>query len=107
VYSIRDVQGDRMVGRETIPVLIGEKWSRRLGMGVLLAAGAGLVFSYITGWSSILSLLFLVNLVYGFIILYLTRADWTYSDVLFETIVEGNLFLTHIFAYAVHLANLA
>ena len=106
VYSIRDVQGDRMVGRETIPVLAGEKNSRRLGTFVLVIAAAGLIFSFIMGWCSPLALFFILSLGYAFITLILTRAEWLYSDVLFETIVEGNLFLTMIIAYVVYLAKL-
>ncbi|MBN2378635.1 4-hydroxy-3-methylbut-2-enyl diphosphate reductase [candidate division WOR-3 bacterium] len=106
VYSIRDVQGDRMVGRETIPVLIGEAWSRRLGVLILILAGAGLIAGYIMGWCSILALFLLANLAYAYLTLWLTRLEWMHSDVLFETIVEGNLILTWLIAYAVHLAGL-
>ncbi|MBD3285401.1 4-hydroxy-3-methylbut-2-enyl diphosphate reductase [candidate division WOR-3 bacterium] len=106
VYSIRDIQGDRMVGRETIPVLIGEKNTRRLGLAVLMIAAAGLIAAYIMGWCSPMALFFLINLVYGLILLILTRSEWLYSDVLFETIVEGNLILTQIIAYVVYLAKL-
>lgn len=107
VYSIRDVQGDRMVGRETIPVLIGESLTRRVGAAVLFVAAAGLVTSYVMGWSSILSLFLIANLVYAFITLWLTRGEKVYSDVLFETIVEGNFILSQVFAYVAYLAGLA
>lgn len=107
VYSIRDVQGDRMVGRETIPVLIGESLTRRLGALVLFVAAAGLVLSYVMGWSSILSLLLIVNLAYAFLTLWLTRGEKVYPDVLFETIVEGNLVLSWVLAYVAHLVGLA
>lgn len=107
VYSIRDVQGDRMVGRETIPVLIGESKTRRLGGVVLLLAAAGLVASFLLKWTSPLSLFLLVNLAYSLLMLWLTRGERIYSDVLFETIVEGNLILCQLVAYAVYLAGLA
>lgn len=107
VYSIRDVQGDRMVGRETIPVLIGESLTRRLGAVVLFLAACGLVVSFILGWCSVLALLLIFNLVYAFVMLWLTRGEKVYSDVLFETIVEGNLICSHLLAYGVHLAGIA
>ncbi|MCK4231664.1 UbiA family prenyltransferase, partial [candidate division WOR-3 bacterium] len=107
VYSIRDVQGDRMVGRETIPVLIGESLTRRLGAVVLFLAACGLVASFILGWCSVLALLLLFNLAYAFVMLWLTRGERVYSDVLFDTIVEGNLICSQFLAYGVHLAGLA
>ncbi|MBA7593693.1 4-hydroxy-3-methylbut-2-enyl diphosphate reductase [subsurface metagenome] len=107
VYSIRDVQGDRMVGRETIPVLIGESLTRRLGAVVLFLAACGLVASFILGWCSVLALLLIFNLAYAFVMLWLTRGEKVYSDVLFDTIVEGNLICSHLLAYGVHLAGVA
>lgn len=107
VYSIRDVQSDRMVGRETIPVLIGESRTRRLGAVVLALAAAGLVAGYLLKWTGILSVFFLVNLAYAFLMLWLTRGEKIYSDVLFETLVEGNLILCQILAYGAHLAGIA
>jgi len=38
-FDILDMQGDRLVGKETIPILLGEKRSLRLLKGLL----AGLV----------------------------------------------------------------
>lgn len=107
VYSIRDVQGDRMVGQETIPVLIGESLTRRLGAVVLFLAACGLVASFILGWCSVLALLLLFNLAYAFVMLWLTRGERVYSDVLFDTIVEGNLICSQFLAYGVHLAGIA
>lgn len=107
VYSIRDVQGDRMVGRETIPVLIGESKTRRLGALILFIAALLLVAAFVLRWSSVLALLLLVNLAYAFVTLWLTRSESNYSDVFFETIVEGNLVLSQLIAWAAHLLKLA
>lgn len=40
-YDVKDLQGDRMVGKETLPIYLGQRASRVLG-GVLLAASAAL-----------------------------------------------------------------
>ncbi|MBN2223356.1 MAG: 4-hydroxy-3-methylbut-2-enyl diphosphate reductase [Deltaproteobacteria bacterium] len=56
LYDIRDIQGDAVVGRETIPVIIGKPWTQRLVLiltGVValilaLSVSAGLVTSL--GW---------------------------------------------------------
>jgi 1,4-dihydroxy-2-naphthoate octaprenyltransferase len=94
-----------MVGRETVPVLIGESLTRRLGAVVLFLAALGLIFSFIMGWCSALALLLLLNLAYAFVMLWLTRGRWVYSDVLFETIVEGNFVFSQIVAYGAYLAG--
>lgn len=107
VYSIRDVQGDRMVGRETVAVLVGESRTRRLGAFVLALSACSMVFSFILGWTSAVSLFLIVNLVYAFIALWLTRSESNYSDVFFETVVEGNLVLSQLVAWFVHLSGLA
>ncbi len=106
VYSIRDVQGDRMVGRETIPVLLGESKTRRLGALILFAAAVFMVVSYILKWTGLISIFLIFNLAYAFVMLWLTRGEKIYSDVLFETIVESNLILTQLIAYGVHLAGI-
>jgi 4-hydroxybenzoate polyprenyltransferase len=38
LQDLRDVQGDHLVGRRTLPIVIGQKWTRRL-----LAVGIGLL----------------------------------------------------------------
>lgn len=38
LQDLRDVQGDELVGRRTLPIVIGQKWTRRL-----LAVGIGLL----------------------------------------------------------------
>jgi 4-hydroxybenzoate polyprenyltransferase len=47
LYDIRDIQGDAVVGRETIPIIIGKPWTQRLvliltGIIALLLAVASL-----------------------------------------------------------------
>jgi hypothetical protein len=74
---------------------------------VLFLAACGLVASFILGWCSILALLLIFNLAYAFVMLWLTRGERVYSDVLFDTIVEGNLICSQFLAYGVYLAGVA
>ena len=44
-FDILDMQGDRLVGKETIPILLGEKRSFRLLKGILISLIAIFFFS--------------------------------------------------------------
>jgi (E)-4-hydroxy-3-methyl-but-2-enyl pyrophosphate reductase len=49
-FDILDIQGDRIVGKETLPILIGERRVRRLLERVLLAACALLLVASLSGF---------------------------------------------------------
>jgi 4-hydroxy-3-methylbut-2-enyl diphosphate reductase len=51
-FDILDMQGDRLVGKETIPILLGEKRSLRLLKGMLIALAAGLLLLSASGLTS-------------------------------------------------------
>ncbi len=55
-FDILDMQGDRLVGKETIPTLLGEQRSLRLLKGVLIALAAGLPLLAAAGVLSSLAL---------------------------------------------------
>ncbi|MFP4531733.1 MAG: 4-hydroxy-3-methylbut-2-enyl diphosphate reductase [Desulfobacterales bacterium] len=68
-FDIMDMQGSRIVGKETIPILLGEKWTMRLlkilsgAMAVFIwaASAAGLVAlpGLLIGWSPLMMMIFL------------------------------------------------
>lgn len=62
--DLLDIQSDRLIGRETIPVVIGEERTRQLLTGIALSTGLVLVLSYLLGWSSSLALVLLICLFY-------------------------------------------
>jgi len=41
--DLSDVAGDRAAGRRTLPVLLGDRWARRLMAGLVLVAGSVLL----------------------------------------------------------------
>lgn len=54
VKDLEDLAGDRMAGRRTIPVMIGQRNSRRLGVAVGLIAILALAVPYANGWPGFL-----------------------------------------------------
>lgn len=49
-FDLLDIQGDRVVGRETIPILLGEAVSMRLLKGLIIGVVVTLMVLSISGW---------------------------------------------------------
>ena len=92
--DILDMQSDRLIGRETIPVLMGKETTQNLLKGILVALGLLLVVSHPLGWTPTLShiLLFSVFFIWIYFKLYDRRA--AFSGVVLEGILETNYILT-------------
>jgi 4-hydroxy-3-methylbut-2-enyl diphosphate reductase len=88
--DIMDVQSDRLIGRETIPVLIGEERTRLLVQGIAAALFILLVLAYAAGWSSSLSLMLLICVFYVWICLKLCDRRSAISAVVLEGLLETN-----------------
>jgi len=96
--DLRDTQGDRIVGRETIPVVLGKRDTRRLiaamagGLGVFLAAAAA------SGWTSGVAYLFLVNIAYLCMCLFLEKHSIITSSTSYATVIDANFVLVGVLA---------
>jgi len=88
--DIMDIQSDRLIGRETIPVLIGEEHTRLLVQGIAAALFILLVLAYAAGWSSSLSLMLLICVFYVWICLKLCDRRSAISAVVLEGLLETN-----------------
>lgn len=64
LLDLRDVQGDMMVGNETIPILIGERNTKLLLTGVVLASMSLLIVASAFGWVNQSGFLQLLALLY-------------------------------------------
>lgn len=99
LFEILAIEGDRVVGKETLPIALGrERTLNLLSLGsviliamLLFSAWAGLV----TSLGHILTLCGLYAL--GYLTLY--RKDWMESGLLLESLVEGNMILAGILAF--------
>jgi 4-hydroxy-3-methylbut-2-enyl diphosphate reductase len=86
--DLLDIQSDRLIGRETIPVVIGKKQTRQLLTGIALSTGLVLALSYLLGWSSSLALVLLICLFYILICFKLYDRRSGLSGVVLEGLLE-------------------
>ena len=94
MVDLGDMQEDRLLGRETLPIVLGERRTRRymagltLILGVLLAAGAGL------GWTPPVGWLLLACPAYVLAYLLWFRRQMAVSDVVCALVSDGALLLS-------------
>ena len=86
--DLLDIQSDRLIGRETIPVVIGEKRTRQVLTGIALSTGLILVLSYLLAWSSSLAVVLLICLFYILICFKLYDRRSGLSGVVLEGLLE-------------------
>ncbi|MFH1136653.1 MAG: 4-hydroxy-3-methylbut-2-enyl diphosphate reductase [Pseudomonadota bacterium] len=91
--DIVEIQGDRIVGRETIPIIIGEKKTLGLLWGVLLVLTAALVLGYLSGLLPSLALVLLLCVGYAGLYLLLFKRDQIMSSAFFEALIDANFIL--------------
>jgi len=99
LYDVRDIQGDRMVGRETIPILIGKERTKAL---LFLLAGflaATLLTSGFLHWTSSISFVLLMSVVYACAYLLLYKKRVITEGLYFDLLVDGNFIFTGLAAY--------
>lgn len=90
------IQSDRLIGRETIPVLIGEKKTRDLLMGILLFMVGVMALAYPLGWASTLSFALLASLFYVWICFYLYDRRAELSSLVLEGLLQTNYIISGV-----------
>lgn len=96
--DLMDIQSDRLVGRETIPVVMGAGNTRFLLLGVCLFLAFLLVVSYGTGMASPFSLVLLISVIYLWICLPVYDRRFSFSALTAEGFLETNLILPGVCA---------
>jgi len=104
LFDIRDIQGDRIVGRETIPMIMGiDKTKLYLGV-LLILTSAGLFVSGWFYWVSSLSFFLLASLGYCFFYLYLYHKRIIFQGSSCDVVLDGQCYviglLTFLWAYS-------
>jgi 4-hydroxy-3-methylbut-2-enyl diphosphate reductase len=89
-----DIQSDRIVGRETMPVVMGKDNASRLLRGVSVFTGIFLVVSFIAGYSSSIGMALLVPVFYIWICIKLCDKRLQLSGI----VLEGLLGTSYIIA---------
>jgi len=91
--DLRDTQGDRIVGRETLPVVLGKTNTRWLIAAMAAGLGLFLTAAVHGGWTSSLAYLFLVNIAYLGMCLILEKRSLITSSTGFSTVIDFNFVL--------------
>jgi (E)-4-hydroxy-3-methyl-but-2-enyl pyrophosphate reductase len=97
--DILDIQSDRLIGRETIPVLIGKEKTQALLMGILVILVLLLVIAHPFGWTSTLSYALLISVFFIWIYFKLYDRRAAFSGVVLEGILETSYTLAGLSAF--------
>ncbi|UCF85152.1 MAG: 4-hydroxy-3-methylbut-2-enyl diphosphate reductase [Desulfobacteraceae bacterium] len=98
LFDIFRIQGDLIVGSETLPITLGEKKTLFLLKMLLLLCAIILCSAPILGLVGPFSFLLLIPLVTLSLCLVAYERSWLYPGIAFEALVEGNFFLSGLLA---------
>jgi (E)-4-hydroxy-3-methyl-but-2-enyl pyrophosphate reductase len=106
LFSIKEIQGDQIVGRETIPILAGIKNTKTILVALTTLLAVVLIISGPLGWTGTLSSVLLLGVLYTAFYLYLYHRRVISQGTAFELVVDGVFFLCGLLAYIWYLASL-
>lgn len=99
LFSLKDIQGDRIVGRETLPIIWGKKRTKLFLIAVLACLTLLLPLSWIWKWTPSLSLWLLLPVAYAYLYLYLYHRRFIFQGILSEAVVDTGFILSGATAY--------
>ncbi|MDY7030839.1 MAG: 4-hydroxy-3-methylbut-2-enyl diphosphate reductase [Thermodesulfobacteriota bacterium] len=99
-FDITDIQGDRIVGKETIPIIIGEGKTKNLLRFLLGITLLILLASYPLGFTPSMSYPLLACVFYAYTYLMIYERKMISHGILLESMVESNFVLGWLVALA-------
>lgn len=99
ILDIRDIQVDKIVGRETIPIAIGNKWTKIMLFGVAVFTALVLITGPTLGWTSTFSYYLVPCVLYACLYLYLYHRRLIGEGLACEAVVDFNFILAGIIAF--------
>ncbi|MBN1103687.1 MAG: hypothetical protein JXL84_09770, partial [Deltaproteobacteria bacterium] len=105
LFEIFELQGDLIVGRETLPIALGEKRTFLLLKGIILMGGLLLAVAPFVCSVCPFSYLLLPCFLSLTLTLMAYEKRWLYPGTRLEAAVEGNLFLAGLIAFLWHLLS--
>ncbi len=99
LYDFKDIQGDLMVGKETIPIVLGQEKTETLVVLLLIFLGAALTAAATLEWTTSLASVLLISLGYVVSYYYLYRQKITAWGFLFEWAVDGSFIFAGFLAF--------
>jgi len=102
LLDIRDVQGDLMVGDETLPILLGKKRTRQIMLSLLVVCSLVLVGSAYSGWVNSLGYYLLIPIGYCFMYLFAYQKRYFSQGIFAEIAANASFFVSGVVALAYH-----
>lgn len=97
-FSLFQVQGDLMVGTETLPIALGEKHTLRLLKAILIGTACVLVLGPLSGATNALTLIMLFPLLTLTLCMVAYERDRLTPGISLEALVESNFLMTGLLA---------
>ncbi|MDI6784165.1 MAG: 4-hydroxy-3-methylbut-2-enyl diphosphate reductase [bacterium] len=98
MFDMKELEGDRIIGKETLPIMLGRKNANRLLDILFILLTAGLILSYLFRWTSPFSLVLVGTIGYILLYRYLHKTKVIGEELLFETVVDGQFLFTGLLA---------
>jgi 4-hydroxy-3-methylbut-2-enyl diphosphate reductase len=98
VLDIRDIQGDRILGKETIPIAIGKERTKKILVSITLFMASLLIAGTLLGWISTLGYFLLPCIAYASGYQYLFQKRIITEGLLLETIADFNFIFAGLMA---------
>lgn len=99
LLDIRDIHVDRIVGRDTIPIALGNKWTKIMLVAVAILMASVLTLSPTFGWTSTFSYFLIPCVIYACFYLYLYHVRLIGEGLMCEAVVDFNFMLSGIIAF--------
>ncbi len=99
VLDVRDIQGDRILGKETIPIAIGKELTKKILVMITVLLAIFLVAAPLLGWITTLGFYLLPCVAYAGGYQYLSHKRIISEGLLLETIADFNFILAGIMAF--------
>jgi 4-hydroxy-3-methylbut-2-enyl diphosphate reductase len=99
LYDFKDIQGDLMVGKETIPIVLGRRKAEVLVVSLLIFLAVLLILAGLLRWAAPVTPWLLFSLVYVLIYYWLYRRQVVGRGFLFEGVVDGSFIFAGILAF--------
>lgn len=87
-YDILDMQGDRIVGQESLPIVLGEKKTIRMLKHILAVFLAALLFAPMMNLATTLAYGMILSIFYMVAFLMIFEREWVVGGLKFEFLVE-------------------
>jgi (E)-4-hydroxy-3-methyl-but-2-enyl pyrophosphate reductase len=93
LLDIQDIQGDRLVGKETIPIVLGSERTQQILMGTTAILTVLFIAAPLSGWLHPVHVAFLIGVVYLALCKYLITGQRIMRRFLSESLVDGTFFV--------------